>query len=835
MIKRHIQDLSFKVSRYFRPFEPWHCGGQVDGTKCLLGPDKKGNCRAIQDCNPELENKTWSCTRSELLGGECKAGPTAHGGCGRRRPPCKPTRSLRARRRSVAWLTAATVLSITSLIVIADKWQLPINPGALSQQHAVFGPQACDVCHSAADAPRSNWLWRALGTHSDMTGSEKCVSCHALGSDSLATHSMPTTLLTELTLQANRRMLVAENNSNQPSLIVTAAKMIVGQEMETPACSVCHQEHQGVDADISSVGDRQCAACHAAAFDDFSLHPAFSKYPASERTQIIFSHNSHLNKHFLEPETQSSAPQACIDCHRTDSIGRKMEIKGFENSCSACHVDQINSENRASEKGIAMLSVPALDVAALQQRGLDLGEWPNLTDAEFTPLNSLAVAAVNPQLADKVQGLLELDLFDLESASDEELQTVYQVAWTLKRVYFELQQGGAQRLNDKLAHVLPAKNASEGNILAFLSPAVIEQLTLTAFPNLGTEMLAWPNQLKYRPNVDAATDGILSSDATDKTLKAEDKESLSNDDDWLSNALSEQDEVSIESDDDWLSAAADEAVEADDDDWLSSAADEAVEVDDDDWLALVNDDSLDDDVLDVQALDDAVDSSSSSASLNRLALEDRAAGGGWYFEDFYLRYRPSGHADTLIVSWAERLMAKPLASLAVYPQLLKGMQRSVVGNETPGLCMKCHSVSDDGNPNGQLARINWFGRKTKASNHDFNAFEHQSHYALMNEADQGFASSDVAGCGACHKINQDSDSGSAYEKGSAIGFQSDFHNLEKGQCASCHKPEEAISSCTTCHNYHIGERNVTALGIKSDLDIGLDVPLNHLEQGYLDQ
>ena len=40
MIKR-LQDISFRVSRYFRPLETWHCGGMEDGGYCVLGPNEQ--------------------------------------------------------------------------------------------------------------------------------------------------------------------------------------------------------------------------------------------------------------------------------------------------------------------------------------------------------------------------------------------------------------------------------------------------------------------------------------------------------------------------------------------------------------------------------------------------------------------------------------------------------------------------------------------------------------------------------------------------------------------------------------------------------------------------
>lgn len=837
MIKR-LQDISFRVSRYFRPLEPWHCGGLDDGSQCLLGPDKKGNCRAINDCSPNQQGKTWECTRSELLGGACKAGPSAQGVCGRQRPPCQPTRNIRARRQRFGWLAAASALAIVGLMVAIDAWQGPTNPGPLSQQHASFGETDCQACHAAAELPRSSWVARAFGSHPGISDEQKCSSCHALGEDTLAIHSLAADDLQSLTDAIGAR--ASESGLSKTSLLIRAGQLINGESQRAPACSVCHQEHQGAEADISQVSDQQCAVCHTNAFDDFSSHTSFGAYPADKRTQIIFSHNTHLNKHFSEEDMQSLAPEACIDCHVSDSVGRKMEVKGFNETCSACHLNQVTGESRASDKGFAMLSIPALDTATLTARGVDIGEWPEYSDAEFTPLNSLLIAATAPNLAEKMSDFATLDLYDLEGASDAELKLVYDVVWTLKRVYFEMQRGGANAISGKLAAVLPAPAAEQGQILGLLPPAVIEQATAAAFPNLEAEMTDWLQRgtpeftlkavaKKAAAQEVASTPTVVANDAGDDdwlgaALDGDDAENTDSDDDWLSGAAEDDDEA-----DDWLNAAAEEEPEADDDwlsgalddddgeeasaddDWLNAATEDASD-DDDDWLSGSLDDeasTLDDDDIEIEDLATSVASEYALPVPEQLALEDRAAVGGWYYENYYLRYRPAGHADQLIVAWIERLVSGAADTAIAPSQVLQAVQRNLLGESTPGSCLKCHSVEQTAD--NRVVKVHWFGAKTKPSTHDFNAFKHQSHFAMVETAGDDFSATEAAGCRSCHQINSESDSGIAYEKDAGSQFQSDFFDLKKDQCASCHQAQESLASCTQCHNYHIGERGLTGI------------------------
>jgi hypothetical protein len=663
---------------------------------------------------------------------------------------------------------------------------------------------------------------RAFAGHNGVTDSQNCVSCHSLGEESLAIHSLPEAKLSSISESISAR---TENSIDQTrtSLLLKTAKLINSDNQQAPACSLCHQEHQGADANISQVSDQQCAVCHTNAFDDFASHTNFHAYPAEKRTQIIFSHNSHLNKHFAEDDMRELAPEACVDCHISDPIGRKMEVSGFEQTCSACHLDQVTGESRAGDKGFAMLSIPAIDVDSLSERGVDIGEWPAYSDAEFTPLNKFLVLAVNPALEDRMGDFSALDLYDLTKASEEQMQLVYDVAWTLKRVYFEMQRRGARAVSRRLSSIMQAEGSEAGDLFALLPAAVIDKATKDAFPNLESEMLEWLRQGKPEFTIKAATTpqekpqiAVVAEPATggeddDWLSGALDDDEGDADDDWLSSVADESDDAEDAQEDDWLSAATEDE-EVGDDDWLNSVADDSD--DEDDWLSDVSEDSataFDDDDI---ASEDQPSVTTLQTGLDvpeSLSAEDRAAIGGWYYENYYLRYRPSGHADRLIVAWVERLNDSMQRDAGVNVELSLAMQRTLLGESTPGSCLKCHSVdSPQTSPTG-IAKVHWFGNKTKPAVHDFNAFKHQSHFAVIDAANNDFASNEGAGCRSCHKINGESDSGVAYQDDANGAFESDFYDLEKEQCATCHEAPKTMASCTQCHNYHIGERGLTGI------------------------
>src|SRR6185503_19003014 len=60
-------------------------------------------------------------------------------------------------------------------------------------------------------------------------------------------------------------------------------------------CATCHQEHKGVDFDLTKISNAQCQSCHVVKFDSFdSNHPKFENYPFERRTRITYDHAGHF-------------------------------------------------------------------------------------------------------------------------------------------------------------------------------------------------------------------------------------------------------------------------------------------------------------------------------------------------------------------------------------------------------------------------------------------------------------------------------------------------------------------------------------------------------------
>ncbi len=80
-------------------------------------------------------------------------------------------------------------------------------------------------------------------------------------------------------------------------------------------------------------------------------HPKFENYPFKRRTQIVYDHAGHFGKHFPEVAKKDPArriPATCSSCHNSREDKRVMAVAPFEQTCSACHLNQIIGKERAS-------------------------------------------------------------------------------------------------------------------------------------------------------------------------------------------------------------------------------------------------------------------------------------------------------------------------------------------------------------------------------------------------------------------------------------------------------------------------------------------------------
>jgi hypothetical protein len=685
-----LQKFDFKESKYERPQDRWVCGHLAEGKPCALGPGQNGQCRVTTVCEPRMDNGRWQCRRSQQEGGACGAGPLPDGACSQVLEPCIPRPSLRTRRmRAALWATALSI-GLVALIVAGGATNRYLMPGALSSHHA--GLAECSSCHVGSGPGKMDWVHQIVSSVRPKQNAELCLKCHNLGAQALAPHAHPVEALKRITQTLSERQKDVSGGWLQRITFSRAGAKANTAESEV-YCATCHMEHQGEFHALTKVSNERCQTCHVVKFGSFAgSHPQFQKYPYQRRTRIVFDHVAHIGKHF--PETAKSAAgqqvatPGCADCHQLGVEQKYMEVKPFEASCMSCHNSDIMGTTRvAGSKGINFLSVPGLDVTTLKDRGIDIGDWPEHSEATLTPFMQLLLAAGGG--ADVLAGLDAIDLIDLSKASEQDLAKVKALAWAVKSIFNRLE---TTRLEAAITGGRPAPDA-ERQRMATLTGTISHDVILGAnrewFPNLQEDL---ERNEKGEPTRAFKPPEDKPEAAAEKTERQFDPEA---------------------------------------------------------WAEF----------------------------------------GGWYRQDYTIRYRPSGHADPFLRAWLD---VTSRAFGTEQEAQLGPIFEVLAAQDAVGRCAKCHSVDARGNSK----QINWRPFYTEHIKNRFTIFAHKPHINAVGSKS----------CAACHQLKQESGEYlKTYEGGDPAVFEPSFQDIDKGLCASCHSKQVAWESCTLCHNYHVTE------------------------------
>jgi hypothetical protein len=264
--------------------------------------------------------------------------------------------------------------------MLSANWRNEVlTPGALSVQHAQLlqrgeTTKRCASCHSAGDQPLHQWLLQLTSAPaSTPSQTQLCLECHQKQ------------IADETALWAHNidpQVLLANSNGT------VGRRLDPNQEL---ACSTCHQEHHGANHDLTWMSDQSCQACHQQQYHSFATdHPEFKNWPTQRRTRIAFDHGSHQLKHFPKEKQEF----ACATCHTPDHDGRFQKTLGYEATCAKCHDGKIDT---SWDAGVALFSLPMIDVEALQSSGHDIGQWPEDAADEFDgalpPITKLLLVA----------------------------------------------------------------------------------------------------------------------------------------------------------------------------------------------------------------------------------------------------------------------------------------------------------------------------------------------------------------------------------------------------------------------------------------------------------
>jgi hypothetical protein len=410
------------------------------------------------------------------------------------RPKAERQASPGARRDRLALLLAlATVLCLGSVFVVSkDAHVLQfLMPGPLTSAHGAI--ENCSACHTKSGSDKVSWL-HGLVAGDRLADSKACLSCHKMPDTAFNAHSASAEVLERSTKRLTK---LAAGTPVPPS---TRAQSIAFPTNDMVAhglyCATCHQEHQGVNFDLNKISNQQCQSCHVVKFDSFDgNHPKFDNYPFERRTRIIYDHAGHFGKHFPEMAKKDPArriPATCSSCHNSGEDRRLMAVAPFEQTCTACHLDQIIGKERVSgPKGIAFLALPGLDLQTLKKKKASIGEWPDASEAELTPFMKVLISR-NARGRALIKTVDRLNLQDLSRANNAQIKAVTGLVWEIKGLYYALIKGKA---SDVLADLNVGGSAKlSANLVADLTASIPRDVVISAqqqwLPNLGSEMVA---------------------------------------------------------------------------------------------------------------------------------------------------------------------------------------------------------------------------------------------------------------------------------------------------------------------------------------------------------
>ncbi|MFG0289813.1 MAG: hypothetical protein ACF8CQ_16655 [Rhodopirellula sp. JB044] len=784
--------------RIQRPGRPFLCGRGQHGnhsagdtqnaTPCAEGPTIAGECPFAGRCH---DDSTPGSGKKKTAG---KKGANDFS-------PCRPVPTWAGRRRR--WTAGVLLLFAFALVGVFGTSFAPefVRPGNLSTSHAQIltgdlTAGGCTVCHGNVSAE----TWMAMkeaghvGAEESLTMTDRCVACHhdRIPVD-LATSAHNLNAETRLAIGEQRReiMLAAATDSSR---VRTVSGADVSKWWPPPAvsqddvaCSVCHREHHGADADLKAITDSRCQTCHSNRFGSFAdSHPEFTNWPTSSEHAIAFDHSRHANLHFpktaeAEGPNQMLASQFdCRSCHMIDpaiqSDTRDASLNDsivgtlpFEATCAACHDESLGVQIAS---GPALIELPILPREVAEQ----IESWPE--------------NAIGPPDG-KLSAWMLLLLHDQDPSVDfAPLANLALVDWRSRR-----NQELAVRLGKAVREFAIALSIDgQAFLLDAAQRAGADLETSKAFAG------SFPTQVMR----DAASEWFGRSN-----VSANDRFSA------RQSAASDSTAATTDSGGDLL---VDWSAEGGDDLLLSGAAS-------DDPLSLggvsLNGDSHSSLLVPGGDANDRGSVNWEDELGKRFDAARAQSLGGWYRDDLTMsiRYRGSGHSDAVLRS----LVEVASSSDPVIRELV--MQQPAVA-----ACVSCHTSLPWREPHENSLR----NRLTKFSHRphmDITALQNCEHChsmrpSLERKADApSFAEvappSPLTGDALCDTIGLlnhvsarpdgasdvsphlppgDTDAGETARHG-----HSDFLPLRKAACAHCHTANAAGDHCTTCHRYHVGD------------------------------
>ncbi|MDH3581286.1 MAG: cytochrome c3 family protein, partial [Hyphomicrobiales bacterium] len=668
-------------------------------------------------------------------------------------------------------------IGIVALVVAYAGNTHHFMAGPLSTKHGSLGE--CSDCHSNVSQGPLGWLHSAITASNPRKDAENCQACHKMGRAGLNPHGIELARLEAY----SKRLEATPAASKLPAMarMRSALFPVENARSEGVFCATCHQEHQGQHAALTSVSDQRCQGCHTVYFSSFHTdHPPFENYPFRRRTRINFDHSGHFAKHFPEwrkkNAVSSAVPGGCADCHTPGSDKKHMSVKKFDQVCAACHLDQIVGKERAiGPKGIALFALPGLDVETLKEKKANIGEWPETSEAEITPVMKLLIGrdAERRKLLETVGGL---DLLDLTQATDSQIAQVASLAWEIKYLLFALTTTRTSEIFSRLGPATGTRISADltARLTANMPRDVLMAAQREWLPGLAGEI----DQRKYGEWITSISPVVTVAEAStpDQPETADAKKPVSNDPDAIADGAAgdvnarPRNDIFAEDPRNWRVDALGRLIKG--------TAPQDSEADTDDVPA-------DDPSAAVPAA--AVAQTPTPVAGPAVNAESWAEFGGWYRQDFAILYKPTGHADMFLRAWLEFTAglynkSGPNPATPVFMQL--------TADDAQGQCAKCHSIDAKAD---QSRTMNWMPSTPDTRESAFTTFSHEPHFGLVDEK----------GCLTCHALSNAKGYLKTYKGTNPYSYVSNFTAVKKDTCASCHGGKQAREDCLLCHKYHV--------------------------------
>jgi transposase-like protein len=137
--------------------------------------------------------------------------------------------------------------------------------------------------HTQSGSGKLSWI-RGLVAGDPHADSQACLTCHKMPDTAFNAHSASAEALEQSTERLTK--IAAETRAPLSALVQNIAfpTDVAGRGRY---CATCHQEHQGVNFNLSKISNEQCQSCHVAKFDSFDgHHPEFENYPFRRSSSI---------------------------------------------------------------------------------------------------------------------------------------------------------------------------------------------------------------------------------------------------------------------------------------------------------------------------------------------------------------------------------------------------------------------------------------------------------------------------------------------------------------------------------------------------------------------